>query len=163
MSVTTALESKVRYKTFTYRTRIEWLGSRAGRLQSGDKPAFRVSSPPEFKGEASVWTPEDLFVASVNACLMTTFVAFAQRQSLLVLSYASEADGDLEFADGSYRFARVTLRPTVVVREPAAIAVAEKTLEDAHRSCLISNSIRAVVSVEAIVRAEVQDDGAPGH
>jgi len=156
MSGASTAESKVRYKTFTYRTRIEWLGNRAGRIESNDKPAFRVSSPPEFKGEASVWTPEDLFVASVNACLMTTFAAFAQRQSLLVLSYASEADGDLEFVDGSYRFTRVTLRPTVLVHEATAIPVAEKALDDAHRSCLISNSIRAEVAVEAIVRAESQ-------
>ncbi|MBI3191832.1 MAG: OsmC family protein, partial [Pedosphaera parvula] len=54
---------------------------------------FRVASPPEFKGEAGVWTPEDLFVAAVNVCTMTTFAAFAQRLNLPVLSYRCEAEG----------------------------------------------------------------------
>ena len=138
----------IRHKTFTYRTSIEWLGSRAGVLAAEGKPGFRVSSPPEFKGESGVWTPEDLFVAAVNVCTMATFASFAQRLGLPVVSYRSEAEGQLEFVDGGYRFTLVTLRPTVVVGAVEALAPVEKALGDAHRSCLISNSIRAVVALE---------------
>ncbi len=152
-------EPAARYKTFRYRTRIEWHGGRAGDLASEGKPVFRVASPPEFKGEAGVWTPEDLLVAAVNACSMTTFAAFWQRLGLPVLSYESEAEGVLEFTEGSYRFTRVTLRPKIVVSEPSALPQVEEALEDAHRSCIISNSLRASVILDPVF--EVAAPGPP--
>lgn len=141
-----------KYKTFIYRTDLEWIGNRAGTLRAAGKPEFRVASPPEFKGEAGVWTPEDLFVAAVNVCTMTTFAAFAQRLNLPVLSYRCEAEGVLEFMEGGYRFTRVTLRPEIVVESDAAVAQAEKTLGDAHKSCIVSNSIVATVVIEPKIR-----------
>ena len=138
---------KMKYKSFAYRTGVEWLGGRAGTLSSEGKPAFRVASPPEFKGEAGVWCPEDLFVAAVNACVMATFVAFAEKLKLPVVSYACDAEGVIEFVDDGYRFTRVTLRPKIVVRSAEAVAQAEKTVHDAHRNCFVSNSIRSAVEL----------------
>lgn len=122
-------------------------------LGSEGKPEFRVASPPEFKGEAGVWTPEDLFVAAVNICTMTTFLAFASRRHLPLLGYESDAEGLLEFVDGVYRFTRVTLRPEIVVETGAAVADAEKILHDAHLNCLIANSIKAEVIIDPIIKS----------
>lgn len=144
---------KVKHKTFTYHTEMMWLDNRAGMLRAEGKPAFRVASPPEFKGEADVWTPEDLFVAAVEACTMTTFIAFAQRLNLPVASYQCRAEGVLEFVEGSYRFTKVVLRPAVVVAKAEFIEQATKTLHEAHKSCLIANSIRAEVVLEPRVEA----------
>ncbi len=138
---------KMKYKSFTYHTSLEWLGGRAGSMNSEGKPGFRVASPPEFKGEAGVWTPEDLFVASVNACIMATFAMFAERLKLPVVSYSSDAEGLLEFSDTGYQFTRVTLRPRVVIRTADAIGQVKKTIEDAHKNCIVSNSIRSEVVV----------------
>jgi organic hydroperoxide reductase OsmC/OhrA len=139
---------KVKYKSFSYRNRLEWLGGRAGFLGSEGKPGFRVASPPEFKGEAGVWCPEDLFVASVNACVMATFAVFLDRLKLPVISYSCQAEGLLEFADGKYRMTHVTLRPKVVVKSAEAVAPTEKALHDAHDNCIISNSISSTVVLE---------------
>ncbi len=145
---TPTVAPKTRYKSFTYRTHVQWLGGRAGSLGSEGKPVFRVASPPEFKGEAGVWCPEDLFVASVNACVMTTFVTFVDRLQSPVVSYSCTAEGLLEFSDGRYRITRVTLRPNVVVNREEAVAPVQKALRDAHSSCIVSNSITAAVILE---------------
>jgi peroxiredoxin-like protein len=145
---------KVKYKSFTYRTQLEWLGGRAGSLTSEGKPSFRVASPPEFKGEAGVWCPEDLFVASVNTCVMATFAAFLDRVKLPIVSYNCTAEGLLEFADGKYRMTRLTLRPKVVVRGAEAVAPTEKALHDAHDNCIISNSITSAVVLEPEVSVQ---------
>lgn len=140
---------KTKYKSFTYHTQLHWLENRAGQMNSEGKPAFRVASPPEFKGEAGVWTPEDLFVAAVETCTMTTFLAFSSRQQIPLVSYESSAEGFLEFADGGYRFTKVIIRPKVVVENEAAVAQAQKTMDDAHHNCLIANSIKSEVVIEA--------------
>jgi organic hydroperoxide reductase OsmC/OhrA len=150
---TTVQTPKARYKSFTYQTTLKWADRRAGWLRAEGKPEFRVASPPEFKGEAGVWTPEDLFVAAVEACTMMTFMAFAQKLNLPVVSYQSHAEGVLEFVDGGYRFTKVVLRPTVVVAQAGAMSQTEKALHDAHQGCLIAKSIRTEVLVEPVIKS----------
>ncbi len=146
-------QAHVRRKSFTYRVNINWLENRAGTVSSEGKPSFRVASPPEFKGETGVWSPEDLFVAAVNACTMTTFIAFATRLQLPLRSYESSAEGLLEFVEGGYKFTKVILRPVIEVGGEEFISQAEKTLHNAHHNCLIANSIQADVVVEPIIRS----------
>ncbi|MHB9001974.1 MAG: OsmC family protein [Thermoanaerobaculia bacterium] len=75
----------------------------------------------EFYGEAGTWTPEDLFVASLEICTMTSFLALAQRHHLPIEEYESHAEGTLESFEGAYRFTRVTLRPRIVIADGSAV------------------------------------------
>jgi organic hydroperoxide reductase OsmC/OhrA len=141
----------VKHKTFSYRTGLRWLGDRSGITHSEGKPDLRVASPPEFKGEAGVWTPEHLFVAAVELCTMATFISFAQHRNLDIVCYESSAEGTLEFVDESYQITRVVLRPRITVAAAASVPEAERTLRDAHRSCIIAHSIRSAVSIEPVI------------
>jgi len=151
MEATEAVEAKVRHKTFTFRTAVQWTSGRSGVVAAEGKHALLASSPPEFKGEPGRWTPEDLFVAAIDLCTMTTFAAFVQRLKIPVVGYQSEAEGTLEFVDDGYRFTRVVLRPRITVADAAAVAPAEKAMHDAHASCLIGRSVRATVTVEPCI------------
>ena len=142
------IQPKIKHRTFRYHTQLDWAGGRAGNLSGNEKPSFRVASPPEFKGEAGVWTPEDLFIASVEICTMTTFLAFAQRLGLPLASYTSNAEGTLEFVDGGYEFTKIVVRPTVVISSHDLTPQVEQALHDAHKSCLIANSMKAEVVIE---------------
>ena len=71
------MEPKKAYKVFRYRNDVLWKAGRRGTISGVGKPDLDISSPPEFKGEAGFWTPEDMFLASLNTCVMLTFVAFA--------------------------------------------------------------------------------------
>ncbi len=151
-SVQQAVKPKRTYKTFTYQTQLQWVGDKAGILQSGEKPNFRIASPPEFKGEAGVWTPEDLYVAAIDSCVLMTFSTFARHNNLSILSYTSDAEGFLEFVDGNYRFTKVILRPKIALKHADEIELAKKTLHDAHQKCLISNSICTKVIIEPVIK-----------
>jgi organic hydroperoxide reductase OsmC/OhrA len=144
----------LRHKSFAYRTSTEWTSGRSGALSAAEKPTLSVSSPREFKGESGRWTPEDLFVAAVEVCTMTTFLSFAQRLALPLLAYRSEAEGHLEFVDDGYRFTRVVLRPTIVLSDPAGLETATRAMRDAHDACLIARSVRAEVVVEPRFQVE---------
>ncbi len=143
-----ASQPKIKHKSFTFETNLRWIGGRTAYLQSDGKPDLRVSSPPQFKGESGVWTPEDMFVASVEACLLTTFVAFAQRGAVPVISYTSQAEGLLEFVDGDYRITRVVVKPTILIDHPDAASAAAEAVHAAHEKCLIGNSITTEIVVE---------------
>ena len=144
-------QQKVKHKAFTYSTGLEWKGGKIGCLSSEGRPPVQVSSPPEFKGDPGNWTPEDLFVGTVEMCQMLTFLALVQKHQLRLVSYRSEARGALEFVDGAYRFTRVVVTPTVIIGEPATEAETLNLLNEAHKRCLIANSITASVEVNATV------------
>jgi peroxiredoxin-like protein len=146
------METKKTHKVFRFETDVRWVEGRRARVCAPGKPDLETSSPPEFKGEAGKWTPEDMFVASVNLCTLLTFVAFAERKGLKFKDYECAAEGVLEFADGSYRFTEVILHPHVSVDSEASVESARELLDSAHRHCLISNSITAAVKVFPDVR-----------
>ena len=145
--------AKLKHKSFTYRTQIRWIGGKAGKLYAEDKIPFRIASPPEFRGESGVWTPEDMFVAAAESCVMNTFIALAERRNLVIMDYHSSARGHLEFQDGSYRFTKIVIRPIISVNGREHQALTEELIERAHQKCLIANSMRTEVIVEPVVNA----------
>lgn len=141
-------QPRAKFKSFRYQTELEWVGGRASMVRSDGKPSFRVASPPEFNGEAGVWTPEDLLVAAVETCTMTTFVSFAERRNLAIVSYVSCAEGLMENVEGSFQFTKIILKPTIVISDPADLDSVRQTLDDSHKKCFIANSIRAEILLE---------------
>ncbi|MBZ5513395.1 MAG: OsmC family protein [Acidobacteriia bacterium] len=146
------MEPKKTYKTFRYLTGVAWKSGRRAVVSSDGRPDIEVSSPPEFKGDAGFWTPEDMFVASVDLCTLMTFLAFAQRKELDFASYESTAEGVLEFVEGKYRFTEIILRPHLVLKSESDTERARQILDDAHKGCLVSNSITAAVKMLPEIR-----------
>jgi organic hydroperoxide reductase OsmC/OhrA len=139
--------TQVRFKSFEYSTHTKWTGERQGVVASSGKPVISASSPPEFKGISGVWTPEDLFVAAIEMCQMTTFMSFAARREIPLKSYESRAKGTLEQDQSGYRFTHVTIEPRIVVGEGTDLATVEEAVRDAHTHCLIARSITTKVDV----------------
>lgn len=140
-------EEKVERKTFVYRTSLDWLGNRAASEHADGKPNFRIASPPEFHGEPQTWSPEDLFVAAIEACTMTTFISYAQRRKLPIDSYTSTAEGVMTLVDGEYRFSRIVVKPTIFINDIRFAKQTEEAILEAHRHCMIANSVKAEVEV----------------
>lgn len=135
------MEIKTKPKTFTYEVGLRWSGEKIGALSAAGKPGLQVASPPEFRGHPGIWSPEDLLVAAVNACTMTTFLSAVMRREVRLVSYESAATGTLEMADGKFRFTRVVLKPRIVVARPEDRDGALAAFQEAHAGCLIANSL----------------------
>jgi len=138
----------IRPKSYKYMTSVLWKGEKKGTLSVAGKPAVEVATPPEFKGHEGIWSPEDLYVAAVNSCIMTTFLAFAGRAGLAFEGYESEAEGLLEFVDERLVFTKIVVRPRVTLRPGADRKQAEEILHKAEKNCLVSNSLRTEVILE---------------
>src|SRR3989338_4365234 len=115
---------------FFYETEVEWKGEHKGELRSPNLPAVTVAPPPEFHGDEGLWTPEHLYVASVNVCFMTTFLAIAQNSKLEFASFSAAAKGKLEKVEGAgYQITEIVLQPRVVVRSSRDLDRAARILE----------------------------------
>jgi organic hydroperoxide reductase OsmC/OhrA len=141
------VEAKKAYKSFRYNNRLVWNSGRRGRTSAPGKPEMDVGSPPEFKGEPGVWSPEELLVGALNACLMLTFVSMAQSKGIEFAAYESAAEGLLENVDGRYRITQVGVQPSVVLRSQADLEAARTIMNEVEKHCFISNSITAEVKL----------------
>lgn len=141
------MEAKSVGKTFHYRARTTWRGARQGVLSASGKPDVIVGSPPEWKGRPDNWAPEELLVASVNSCIMLTFLTLAQGRGVTLVAYDSEAQGVLELVDGVYQITKITARPRIVVASEAQREPARETMEQVEARCFMSQSVKAEVTL----------------
>jgi peroxiredoxin-like protein len=137
------------YKSFRYKAKTTWTSARRGSLSAAEKSNIVIGSPPEFKGEPDVWTPEELLVGSLNTCIMLTFLSLAQARGLTPAAYESEAEGLLENVEGRFCITEVTVRPQITVKQEAELERARELMERAEGECFISNSIKSKVKIIA--------------
>jgi len=133
---------RVKSRKFAYKDNISMVGNNEGIIKSSDKPHIMISTPAEFGGKEGTWTPEDLFVASVNSCIMTTFSYYAEKRGFDFVSYESSAEGLLELVEMRYTFTEITIKPKITVKAEEDIETAERLLETSEKSCIISNSMK---------------------
>ena len=133
--------------THNYEVDLNWVKDRVGILYSTElNDEVKVATPPQFpKGVDKVWSPEHLFVAAVNSCLMTTFLAIAEHSKFGFKSFSSKASGKLEMVDGRYLISEITLMPFLGIYEEENRANAIKILYKAKLACLISNSVKSTI------------------
>lgn len=130
-----------------YEVSVNWQSDRKGIMNSPVlKTSIEVVTPPEFpKGIEGTWSPEHLFVAAVNSCLMTTFLSIAENSKLEFLSFNSRAIGKLEMLEGKYMMREIMLIPIVILKDESQKERAEKVLQKSEANCLISNSIKSKI------------------
>ena len=133
----------------TYETQVSWNCERKGTLSSDGFPSIEVATPPEFpKGHPGIWSPEHLFVAAAEICLMTTFLSIADNSHVEFVSYSSRAVGTLEKLESGFMVTGIHITPTVVITDEANIERVRRLLEKAEKYCLISNSMKTEVTID---------------
>ena len=143
-------------KEHFYQVKVNWKENRKGTLSSNVlDEKIKIATPPEFpKGEANVWSPEHYFVAAINGCLMTTFLAVAENFKLKFVDFESDAEGKLEMIDRKFMMSEVVLKPIITVFSEDDVELAKKVIEKAENACLISNSVVSKIKLEITVKVK---------
>lgn len=140
----------------SYEVNLQSKSERKGILSSPVLPSeIEVATPPDFpKGIAGIWSPEHLFVAAVNSCLMTTFSAVAENSKLEYLSFECNAVGIVEKADRKYEVTEIILKPKLVIPDSQHLDRAKRIIEMSEKACLISNSIKSKITLESTIEVK---------
>ena len=137
-----------------YNVNVNWESERKGKLTSPELPTtIEVATPPQFpKGIEGIWSPEHLFTAAVSSCLMTTFLSIAENSKLEFKSFSCSSKGKLEQVGGKFLMTEVILEPTVVISNEEDREKAERILHKSEAACLISNSVKAKVTMIPVIK-----------
>lgn len=134
---------------YYYEVNLEWLSERTGELTAEHLPSLQIGVPPEFGGKEGIWTPEHLYVASVNSCFWATFLSIAHNSKLEFNQFRCSAKGKLEKVEGNgLQITEITLKPKLVLLGESDKEKAVRIIEKAEKNCLISNSIKTIIKLE---------------
>ncbi len=139
---------------FTFRSNVQWTGKKKGRLSSEGKPDITISTPPEFKGTEGYWSPEELFISSINTCIMTTFLYFVEKFALDFSSYQSKVEGEVRLEGGKFIFSSVTVRPCITVKNESMREKTLHVLEKSKKYCLVSSSVKPEILMVPEIKIE---------
>ena len=136
-----------------YETSMVWSEGRRGKVGAPGLPPLDFASPPEFGGPGGTWTPEHALVTAATGCILLTFAAIAEFSKLAFQSLSASGKGKLEKVEGEgLRFTSIDVELRVEVRSEADIARAERLVQKAEASCLVSKSLKTPVRVKAEIR-----------
>ena len=74
------------------------MGGNKGEITSEGKPSIEIALPEELGGPSGIWSPDELFVTSVEACAMLTFFWLIEGKNIEIISYESTAEGVSQIA-----------------------------------------------------------------
>lgn len=115
----------------------------AARHQDGNAAGIRRTG--------GVWSPESLLCAAVADCFILTFRGLSRAARLDWLKLECRTEGTLERVEDVSQFTRYATFATLTVPAGSDVTKARTMLERAEHSCLISNSLRGVRTLEAEV------------
>ena len=146
-----------------YDVTLNWTGARVGPTTSyqaysreyeyrcGDKASVRGSADPHFRGDPTLYNPEELLVVALATCHLLSYLAECARGGVAVVSYEDSARGTMTVQGGRLRFTDVVLRPRVTIAAGADAEKARALHEEAHAGCYIANSVNFPVRHEATI------------
>ena len=117
-------------------------------------PNVPSAPPAEFGGPGDRWSPETLLVAALADCFVLTFRVRAMIAKLPWTSLACDVVGTLDRVNNVTRFTEFHLRARLQVPDGTTEAQAQRVIEKAEQTCLVANSLNAVVHLEGTVEVE---------
>ena len=134
---------------FVFSNRLEWNEGYQATMSFGEKASFEFATPPEFHGPEGFISPEELFVASANACTLTTFVAKTKKAGINIIAYESSAEGTLEKMDGHLVFTTIVVKPRI--KTDGDKETVREIVKQVEKGALVLNSMKTAVTIDAII------------
>jgi peroxiredoxin-like protein len=138
---------------FPHRYRVTAAGAADGdvNVTSPRLSALITAPPAEFGGPGDRWSPETMLVGAVADCFILTFRAVARAMKLPWESLTCDVEGTLDRVEKATQFTAFTVRATLTVAPGTDVDQAGRALDKAERNCLVTNSLKASVHLEAKV------------
>ena len=86
---------------------------------------------------------------------MTTFLSIAENSKLEFISFRCNSSGKLDQVDGKLQMTEVLLEPVLTIADEKDRDRAMRVLVKTESSCLITNSIKAVVTMKPVILSTI--------
>jgi len=107
-----------------------------------NKPDLFLSADPAYRGDSTLYNPEELLLASLSGCHMLWFLHLCSDNGIVVTNYLDHPIGHMQLTpDGGGKFTEVTLQPEVTVSHKSMLNQLDELHKLANQRCFIANSV----------------------
>ncbi len=124
---------------------VAWTGGKSGEVSIDGKASIRTGPSKRDDHEASLHSPEDLFVASAAVCYMNGFVNFAKKMHIEFSSFNCDAVGILEKVGRSYEITKIKMKAEVEITSEDIQKRIARALDLAAKYCFVGNSMKCPI------------------
>ena len=114
-------------KSYLFKNTVFKEGDESAKTVFSGPGELEVGPDPEFEGSPETLNPEEMFVAAVNSCIMTTFFYFVRKSNIEV-------------------------RAKITLQQPDIAEKARELGKLAEKYCLVSRSLACTVRYELEVK-----------
>jgi peroxiredoxin-like protein len=146
----------------SYQVSAWWTSGKAGIVRSDQVPTvIHFTAAVSFGGEPSRWNPEELLLASLASCFISTFQAIATYSKLPYTDLEIKVAGEITKTDSGFQFTSITMQPRLTIDDEALRATAERVLNKSEKLCLVSRALNTAktFSPEILVGKHLQAVG----
>ena len=143
-----------REKMYLFKNTVYKEGGKSAKTILSRPGELEIGPAPEFNGSVETLNPEEMFVAAINSCIMTTFFYFVRKSNVEILSYYSHAEGRVEKQTDGFRFTNVEVRAEVTLQHQDLAEKVNELGELAQKYCLVSRSLACPVRYHLHIKIE---------
>ena len=141
-----------RQKSYLFKNTVYKESGNSAKTTFSGPGELEVGPAPEFEGSPETLNPEEMFVAAINNCLMTTFFYFVRKSNVEILSYYSDAEGQVEKGKDGFRFTNVEVQAEVTLKQQGLAEKVRQIGSLAEKYCLVSRSVACPVHYELEIK-----------
>jgi organic hydroperoxide reductase OsmC/OhrA len=141
-------------KSYLFKNTVIKEGNETAKTVFSGPGEIKVGPAPEFDGSPETLNPEEMFIAAINNCLMTTFFYFVRKINIEISSYYSEAQGQVEKQKDGFRFTNVEVQAKVILQKQDLVEKVRQLGDLAEKYCLVSRSVACPVHYQLQVDME---------
>jgi organic hydroperoxide reductase OsmC/OhrA len=143
-----------RQKSYLFKNTVYKEGGKPAKTVFSGPGEIEIGPAPEFDGSPETLNPEEMFVAAINNCLMTTFFYFVRKSNVEILSYYSKAEGRVEKQADGFRFTNMEIRAEVTLQHQDLVEKVREFGNLAEKYCLVSRSVACPVDYQLQVKTK---------
>jgi len=142
-------------KNLRYQVKVNWDGESGGFVECENCSDLRVDIPREFSGLGRSPCPDQLFLASIGGCLLTTFLHFKSRFNLDIAGVDISVSEDITLSRSEGYKIRSIKAAMCVKADSGSANIVKRCAELAKDYCHITRSIEACTSLDVSVEIKL--------
>jgi peroxiredoxin-like protein len=134
-----------------FHLKANWPGNRndIGEIQA-DNLYTKVSIPKEMDGPGIGTNPDEMLLGAAATCYIITLAAMMERSNISKDQLHMESTAVVDVTDGVFTYKKIIHRPTIKLTNIKDMALMEKLVIKAEKTCMISKALRGNVEIELV-------------
>ena len=139
-----------------YEMKSRWVKEKIVTIEVDGKPTIECATPVGFWPERppNLYSPEDLFLASAVACYGVSIPGVAKRFHAEFNDFEVSAKANLIKGEFGWEFEKISISAKITVSTNKDKKKMTKVAERAHRYCVVANSMKCSVDIDAEIILE---------